>query len=163
MAVIVTDSEGKQVVDLAASFGARFKVSREAGGETWEKWSVADRVWLLEIRGRHGLVHPYGGDLLCAVSNTGHTGARLRRLPFVLDVRGDEETVIRFHVDHAKEVFEIIRPYRRRRLSAEQRARSIERLAGYAFEKGQSHARQSEKTPLESTQSTGCMESGRVA
>jgi hypothetical protein len=153
MAVIVTDSEGKQVVDLQASFGARFKVTREAGGATWEQWPVADRVWLLEIRGRHGLVHPYGGELLCAVSNTGHTGAKLRRLPFVLNVKGDEETVIRFHSDHVKEVFEIIKPYRRRRLSPEQRARSIERLAGYAFEKGQNRARQSAKPALESTQS----------
>jgi hypothetical protein len=93
--------------------------------------------------------------VLCAVSRGAKIGAKLKRLPFVLDARGDEEAVIRFHVDHAEAVFEIIKPYRRRRLSPEQRARNIARLAGYGFEKGQNHARQSEKTALESTQSTG--------
>jgi len=149
MAVVVVDDEGKQLVDLEASFGRRFKVSWEADGATRNQWPREAWPWLMEIRGRHGLIHPYGGELLCAVSNTGHTGAKLRRLPFVLDARGDQETVIRFHVDHVKDVFGIIRPYRRRRVSEETRKRLRELSTLHGF--GARRISEGQSTALEST------------
>jgi len=147
-------------VDLAASFGDRFRVSLEAGAETRHKWAEPDRVWLVEIRGRFGTVHPYGGELLCAISKTGHTGAKLRRLPFVLAAKGDQETVIRFHVDHAEDVFEIIKPYRCRRVSEEQRQR-LAAMGTAALSKHRALSNvQSVATAVESTQSGPCEQMG---
>jgi hypothetical protein len=158
MVHVVTDSEGKQVVDLAASFGHRFKVSREADGATWEKWPVADRVWLLEIRGRYGLVHPHGGDTLIAVVDAKahpHVAVAVRALPFLTGLSDGAEIRAHFPAERLEEVAELLELRRRRRLSPEQWARNAERLAAYRFDKGENHARERAKTALESTQSTG--------
>ena len=57
--VMHTDGEGKELVDLAATFGRRYRVTREADGATWFHWPEADRPWLLEIRGHYTVwCHP---------------------------------------------------------------------------------------------------------
>jgi len=112
-------------VNLAERFGKRFRVSLEAGGATQLAWPLEDRGWLQEIRGRKGVVSPWGGELLQAYSDRPGIARRLRGLPFVLHARGDVEVVVRFHVDHAEQVFALIRPYRRRRVSDAERARLV--------------------------------------
>jgi hypothetical protein len=131
-----TDGEGKQLVDLAATFGRRFRVSREADGVTWFDWPEADRPWLYEIRGRRGVVWPHGGTRLGASSESPRIAAKLQALPFATP-RGSE--AIEFDVEHAETVFKIIRPYRRRQVSEAERARLRELGAAYRFEKGAIH------------------------
>lgn len=138
--ILHTDTEGKQVVDLACSFPA-YRLKWEADGVTKLQSARGDWLWRMEIRGRNGLVHPFGGELLCAVSRGARIGAKLRALPCVLAARGDEETVVRFHVDHAEAVFAIIKPFRRRHLTPEQRTRAAERLRAFQIRQVSAHVR----------------------
>jgi len=71
---------------------------------------------------KHGLVYPYGGDVLAAVV-TGRQRHKVRRLPFLFSRRGDVELVVTFHVDDAEAVLALLRPYRRRQISAAERER----------------------------------------
>ncbi len=92
-------------------------------------WPEADREWLLELRCKYGIVYPHGGEILAAWTDRPRIGARLRRLACILTARGDDETVAMFHVSDINDVLAVLRPYHRRRLSPEHRAKSIETLA----------------------------------
>lgn len=76
-------------------------------------------------------------------------GAQLRRLPCVLHAKGDEEVVIRFHVDDLDQVLALLKPYRRRHLSATQKAAAVERLK--AVREGRKATAQSEHSALGAT------------
>ena len=145
-----TDSEGKRLVDLEATFARRLKVTHEADDVTWFSWAEIDRPWLLEIVGHNGTVSPWGGELLQCSSDRPRISARLLALPFVVAHRGGaekgEECVIRFHVDHAAAVFEIIRPYLRRQVSETEKARLREMGASHRFKKGVPHGVQGHET-----------------
>jgi hypothetical protein len=117
------------VLDLRGRFGALFRIRREAGGDTWHETPKDERVWLLEVRCRSGVVYAHGGEILAAATDRRGIGARLRRLPFILSARGDHETVVTFADDDVEAVFAILKPYRRRRLSEAQRVRNTETLA----------------------------------
>ena len=67
----------------------------------------------------------------------------------MLSAKGDEETVFRFHVDDIGQVFAVLKPYRRRRLSEAERKRLAE--AGRRFRFGPSHGVESDFTPAQST------------
>src|ERR1700686_2649258 len=54
-------------VDLKARFGERYRIRKEADGVTWYATPETERLWLLELRCRYGVVYPHGGDLLGAV------------------------------------------------------------------------------------------------
>jgi hypothetical protein len=110
-------------IDLQARFGRRYRVSFEADGATRSQWPESDRPWLLEIRGRSGVVYPQGGEILVAMTPRPRLGAKLRALPCVLTARGDTETVVAFHVDDAPAVFALLKPYKRRQVSAAERER----------------------------------------
>lgn len=51
-------------------------------------WKQEDRPWLMEFRGKHGLIHPHGGVVLTAVVFTPQVAARLQRSGLVKDVVG---------------------------------------------------------------------------
>jgi hypothetical protein len=122
-------------VDLQARFGRRYRVSFEASGVTRSQWPEADRAWLLEIRCRRGVVYSQGGDVLAAVTDRPLIGRRLRRLPCILSVRGDIETIVTFHVDDAPAVFAQLHPYRRRQVSTAERQRLAALSARHGFRK----------------------------
>lgn len=115
-------------INLQEKFGHKYLVTIEENGKTQGKWKSEDRVWLQEIKCKRGIIAPYGSNTLQACSFTAKTGNMLRKLPFVLSARGDEETVITFSVDNMKEVCKIIKPYRQRQLTDEQKAIIGERL-----------------------------------
>lgn len=50
-------------------------------------------------------------------------GGRLRALPFIERAQGDTEVRVVFHVDHLAEVLAVLKPYRRRQVSAAERDR----------------------------------------
>jgi hypothetical protein len=99
-------------VDLQERFGRRYRVRREADGATWFETPESERTWLLEIPCRYGVVYPHGDDLLAAAVTSRRVGVRVRRLPCVLSMRGDEELLVTFDVDDAEQVLALLKPYR---------------------------------------------------
>ncbi len=136
-------------VNLQERFGGRYRIGWEANGATKNQWPKEDWVWLMEIRCRYGLVYPKGGEILQAMTDRPRIAAKLRALPCVLTARGDAETVVTFHADHAPTVFQVLQPYRRRQVSAAERERL--KALGRRFRFGAGHGVQSEHSGLEST------------
>lgn len=104
-------------LDLSALFPG-YRIDRS------DEWNLNDRGdldWFKQLRCRYGFISPFGGDLLQAVTDHRKIGTRLRRLPFLAHVRGDEEVVVRFHVDHVALVLAILKPRKRRVLDPLQR------------------------------------------
>lgn len=130
-------------------FGRRYRIAWEAKGATKGQWPREEWPWLMELRCHRGKVYPYGGELLQAYTDRWGIGRMLRALPCVLDARGDDETVIRFHVDHIEQVLAVLKPYRRRQVSEAEK----ERLAGFSkrFGFGAERVSETPKTALEST------------
>jgi len=54
-------------IDLRGRFWTRYPIRREADGAAWYETPESERVWLLELPCRYGVVYPQGGDLLAAV------------------------------------------------------------------------------------------------
>ncbi|MGD0945875.1 MAG: hypothetical protein ABSA52_00475 [Candidatus Binatia bacterium] len=136
-------------VNLQERFGRQYRVTWEADGVTKRFWAREDWSWLMDIRGRRGVIYPFGGEMLAAVESGARIGAKLRALPCVRSTRGDTETVVTFHVDDAPAVFELLKPYRRRQVSETQR----ERLRAIGFQR-RAHS-ESDFPALESTQTVG--------
>ncbi len=107
-------------VDLRARFGDLYKIGLEEQAMLWPR---RERVWLMQLRCKYGVVSPVGGEWLQAVADRPRVGARIRRLPFVVGARGYAEVAICFHVDHLGEVLRILQPFRRRRVGAAERER----------------------------------------
>jgi len=120
-------------INLQERFGRRYRIGWEADGATKAQTPREEWPWLMELLCRHGKVYPWGGELLQACSYTGATGAKLRRLPFVLHAKGGEETVIRFHVDHIEQVLAVLKPYRRRQVSEAEKERLTEMGERFRF------------------------------
>lgn len=103
-------------------------------GRTYRVFTSEDHVegslrdpWNLELRGIHGKVWPYGGDLLLAYTH-GHK-VRYRLAPLgVVQNWGDEEAVVRFTPDRLPEVAEVLRLRKRRVMSPAARAAAAERM-----------------------------------
>lgn len=108
-------------VDLRAHFGARYKIRKEADAVTWSTTPESERVWLLEIPCKHGVVYPQGGDILAATITSRIMGRRVAALPGILSSRGDTERVVKFHVDDAEAVLAILKPKPVYRMSEAQR------------------------------------------
>jgi len=91
--------------------------------------------WLAILHCRHGHIYPHGGDLLGAA--TAHHSRIARQLIALRCCRliqdGDDGVNVVFHIDDFCQVAEIMKPRRRRRLTAEQRADQAERLRKYQF------------------------------
>ncbi len=136
-------------ISLAERFGRRFRLSWEANGATKTQWTPEDRPWLLEIRGRHGVVYPKNGEILQAMSYRPRIARQLRALPCVLTARGDVETVVTFHVVDAEAVFALLKPYRRRQVAEAQRQRLA--TVGKRFRFSGQHGVESAFPALEST------------
>jgi len=123
-------------IDLKATFGGRFKwrygpsYYAEHGDGAW-----VEDPWLIVLLCQNGVILPWGENNLAAASRTkGSIAKRLKDLPFTKVVQnGDDGITVTFDVAHFEQVAEIMRPRKRRRLSPEQKAKSIERLAKHAF------------------------------
>ncbi len=120
-------------IDLAERFGRRYRIGYEAQAADWPP---ADRPWLARIACRYGHVGVQGGERLHAFTDRPVIGARLRQLAFVEHAQGDAEVRVVFHVDHLAEVLAILKPYRRRQLTAEQRVAKAAILARARSQRG---------------------------
>jgi hypothetical protein len=120
-------------IDLAAQYGTRFRIAYESqAGE----WPPADRVWLARIRCHGGHVGIQGGELLHAYTDRRALGRRLRALPGIIRAQGDAEVRVVFPVAMLDVVLAILRPYRRRQVSAAERARLAALSAVHGFGRG---------------------------
>ena len=114
-------------------YGKRYKISFDPaynpGSVPWENRDP----WYMTIRGRLGAIVPWGDGLL---------GLMIDRHPFkaaeVLNIpgsklvqSGDHELTITFPAERFAEAAEIVRPYKRRQYTDEERTAIGERLAPY--------------------------------
>jgi hypothetical protein len=120
-------------INLEERFGRRYRVTFEAGGATKGQWAREDWPWIMEIRGRYGVVYPKGGEILQGMTDRPRMGRKLRALPCVRSVRGDAETIITFRVADAEQVFALLKPYRRRQVSETERERLRALSARHGF------------------------------
>jgi hypothetical protein len=118
-------------VNLRQRFGRRYRIRWEGDGVTRYQWPEDERQWLMELRCKRGVISPWGGELLQAWTDKPRIGAQLRRLSCVIRACGDEEVVIRFHVDDLEQVLAVLKPYRRRQLSEAQK----EQLRAVGFQR----------------------------
>lgn len=110
-------------LDLHVLYGDRFKLRLEADGTTLDATPESESDWLLELPCRYGVVSPHGGDILAATITGRRIGQQVARLPCILSSRGDAERVVLFHVNDAEAVLGLLKPRRRRLISAEYQAR----------------------------------------
>jgi hypothetical protein len=123
-------------IDLDEFFGRQFQVTNEESyyGELGEGGRLKD-PWLRIIPCRHGHIYPHGGDYLGAsTDHRGPVAGRLAALPSVRLVQdGDDGINVVFHVHDFDTVAEVMKPKRRRWLTADQREEQVERLRNYQF------------------------------
>jgi hypothetical protein len=121
----VTTVPSPMCVDLQALYGTRLKLRREADGVTWSTTPEPERIWLLEIPCKHGVVYPTGGDGLAAVVTGRRIGHQIAALPGIRSSRGDIERVVTFGIDDAEPVLALLKPHRRRQISPGERERLV--------------------------------------
>ncbi len=123
-------------VNLRARFGKQYKVEFEESyfAERGENARVED-LSLMMIpcqRGHH--IFPWDESTLAvSLDRAPKTARKLLELGCKMAQDGDDGATLIFPVERFDEVARIVKPRRRRRLSAEQREKNAERLAKYAF------------------------------
>ena len=132
---------GPTCINLAERFADRYRISHDEAAGTWKE---RQDPWMQTILCARGvIIYPHGDNVL-AVECDYHGGIarRIAAIPGVrvhqqggnLDPRSfDGETTFLFDVSLFGQVAEIVKPRRKRRLSEEQKAAAVERLAGYRF------------------------------
>jgi hypothetical protein len=127
---------GVSCLDLKVHFGDRFRVIHEESylADHGEHGRAQD-LWLLLIPCRHGHIYPHGGEMLGASTNRrGAVARHITAQPCVSVVQdGDDGVNVVFPMTDFDTVAAIMKPKRRRRLSAEQIAERTERLRKYQF------------------------------
>jgi hypothetical protein len=145
-------------IDLKQQFGARYRV-------TYEESYFADRTrqtvadpWLMVIPCAAGHIFPWDHRLAYSANRRGPVASRVAALPGAEIVQdGDDGQNIAFPVEQFDAVAEIVRPRRRRRLSAEHREKLREAGKQFRFSPG------SKRTPeAENGVSGGPVESEAV-
>ena len=130
-------------VNLKELFGDRFKIDvDESYYAERPEFRREEEPWLTHVVCQHGHIGVWGDDLLVASTRTpGPVATKLKALPFAQTAQdGSDGVNVVFPVEHFEEVAEIMKPRKRRRLSAEQRAANIERLAKYQFPSARQNA-----------------------
>jgi hypothetical protein len=123
-------------INLKRQLGRRYRIEYEES--YFAQYGPHARVedpWLMIVPGRYGHIFPHGGNLLAA-SVDGHpnVAGALRKLQCCrVHQDGDfGEVTVLFEVGDFDKVAKIIRPRRRRQVSAQER----HRLQGMGFKKG---------------------------
>ena len=126
-------------IDLQASFGTQFKVGYEESyyGECGDRARTPD-PWLMILMCQHGHVYPHGGTKLAASTNRRGAVARaLAKLPCCnVHQDSDDGVTVLFDVADFPQVATLLKPRRKRQLSAEQMARLVEAGRPYRLSPG---------------------------
>ncbi len=116
--------------DLMALFGDRFKIQFDEACSVRNVPRDKLDSWMMQLPCSGGItIYPHGRTIL-AVEVDYHPGIarQLRGLGLAVHQRGDCEWTFLFDVADFDAVARIVRPYRRPRLSAEERARRRGRM-----------------------------------
>jgi hypothetical protein len=126
----------KTCIDLKERYGDKYKIGKdpayhaEYGPNAW-----THDPWMLTLECRNGHIYPHGGEYLAAATRgRGTVSTALAKLPCV-DVLQDGADGInaKFHVDDFTTVAKVMKPRRKRKLTDEQRAANLARLAPFRF------------------------------
>lgn len=110
-------------MNLKSGYGQTYRIAREEGSEPRDPAG-----FIMPCRRGHIYVH--GRELLGAFIGRGPTARKLAALPGVkLHTDGDDGITITFAPERFAAVATLIRPKRKRQLSAEQKAALIARLS----------------------------------
>jgi hypothetical protein len=115
-------------IDLRERFGTKYLISYDP----MRRPGTAFDPWLCVIKCRSGAeIYPFGGSTLAVDLDEHRTiRARLKALPCCRPYQGgDFFASFLFDVADFKAVARIVKPYRRRQLTPEQREAAVERLA----------------------------------
>jgi hypothetical protein len=130
------ENRNMDCVNLRERFGRQYRVEyEESYSAQYGPHARIDDPWLQIVPCQHGRVYPHGGNMLTAATNG--RGPIIKKLLAVPGAKmwqdGDDGANILFPVEQFEDVAKLMRARRRRRLSPEQRAKAVERLAKYAF------------------------------
>lgn len=110
-----TSGGPKVVIDLKEWFGKDYRVAADPGGgpSNRDPW-----YWIIPCR--YGEIYPFGGDLLCVwIVGTRRSALAEKLVPQLRRHQtGESEAVFLFPVALFDRVAELVRPRRKRRLSA---------------------------------------------
>jgi hypothetical protein len=109
-------------INLQKLCGDRYRIGHDDAAQTWGE--RAD-PWVMTVPCQRGVIYPYGGDHL-AVEVDYHPAAakQLAALPSVRCVQdGDQEKTYTFPAAILEAVAAIVKPRKRKQVSAEERAR----------------------------------------
>jgi hypothetical protein len=119
-------SEVTPCIDLKKQFGSCYRIKFEEGyvAERGQKGRSYD-PWLVILLCQHGHIYPHGRGLLGASTNyRGSIAKRLSALPCVRVIQdGDDGINVVFRLEDFHAVADLLKPKRRRQLSAEHRQR----------------------------------------
>ena len=125
-------------INLRERFGRRYKVVYEESYhvERGQRGRLED-PWLMIIPCKHGHIGPWDGQRLVACTDRpGYVVRALRLVPGAeVHQDGIDGANVIFHLAAFKQVAQIMRPRRRRRMSAEHRRRLIEQIRAYRYRK----------------------------
>ena len=134
-------------VNLMARFGDRYKIGFDPCYDPKHRPREKYDSWMMVVLCERGAIHPYGGNLLAVeVENRPVTANRLRELDCTtLAQEGDYFAAFTFNVADFIQIAEIVKPRRRRRLSAAQKREAANRLRDYQFKaRSPSHSQRPE-------------------
>jgi hypothetical protein len=118
-----------ECIDLAAMFGEQYRIGHDEAAATWGE---RRDPWMMTIPCRLGTIFPHGGRMLAVEVDYHPSAARkLAKLPGVTihqDGGFHREMTFLFPVEMFSEVAAIAQPRRRKRLSAEHRAKCVAAL-----------------------------------
>jgi hypothetical protein len=117
-------------INLRRSFGQRYKIGFDEAAVTWGE--RAD-PWMQTLPCQKGVIFPHSRNMLAVeIDNRPITAKLVAGISgIVIHQDGDHEKTFLFPVDLFDQVAAIIKPRKRRRLSEEQKAKCVARLAKY--------------------------------
>ena len=122
-------------ISLRDAPGDRFRVeSEKAGRAERTEFQSEEAAWLMTIPCELGHIYPHGGTILSAYTDRRCTRNRLMALECCeVHQLGDTEITVNFDVRDFGQVPELLKPRKRRRLSAEHRRKLGDASIPYRF------------------------------
>jgi hypothetical protein len=119
--------------NLRALFGDRFQIGHDPAAET-----AAERndPWMMMLPCENGVIYPHGANRLAVECKTKTAHKLMAISAITVQQHGDTECTLLFNLAMADQVFGIVKPRKRRKLSEEQKAANVERLKDHQFQNG---------------------------
>ena len=125
-------------INLHERFGSKYRITFDEAYDPSHRPGDKLDPWYMEIPCRRGTVYPQGGNRL-AVMVDGYRGLvkQMRQLPYLEIVQdGQSEATFVFDVADFDKVAELVKPWRKPRMSDEQRLAAADRLREFRFQPG---------------------------